>query len=329
MQPLERQWTILRILAARRFGATVRELSDEFGVSQKTIRRDLILLENLGFPVGPQKGTHGRNHWVAAWDQDTPPLTFDFCEILALYLGRSLLEPLAGTVIWDSAQSAFRRIKASLKEPALEYLGQLSALIHRTSFHNSDYRLKAELLDDLVVAIEDRLITHITYQSARSTEPVTYEVYPYGLIWHRGSLYLVAYSRDHDELRNFKLNRTSAVALESLKFQKSADFKLEDYLTGSLGVFHSNGPLRNVRIRFSPEVARYVQEHHWHHSQILTPQKDGSLLAEFQLASFEEVKSWVQSFGPNALVLEPEELRDEIVQELEKNLAAYGVEGRK
>ena len=223
-------------------------------------------------------------------------MTFDFCEVLALYLGRSLLEPLAGTVIWDSAQSAFRRIKASLKEPALEYLGKLSTLIHRTSFHNSDYGLKAEQLDELVVAIEDRLITHITYQSARSTEPVTYEVYPYGLIWHRGSLYLVAHSRDHDELRNFKLNRMSTVALETLKFQKPPDFKLEDYLKTSLGVFRSDGPVRNVRIRFSPKVACYVQEHHWHHSQILTPHKDGSLLAEFQLAALEEVKGWGRSW---------------------------------
>ena len=37
--PLVRQWTLLRILCARRHGATVREMAQEMGVSDKTIRR--------------------------------------------------------------------------------------------------------------------------------------------------------------------------------------------------------------------------------------------------------------------------------------------------
>jgi hypothetical protein len=41
---------------------------------------------------------------------------------------------------------------------------------------------------------------------------------------------------------------------------------------------------------------RYVQESNWHASQQLTPQNDGSLIAEFQLSGIEEIKSWVLSF---------------------------------
>lgn len=101
--PLERQLTILQTLSARRFGATVRELADELEVSQKTIRRDLKLLEDLGFPITPREGAHGRNHWKAESASGTPPLTFDVSEVLALYLGRTFLEPLAGTVVWESS----------------------------------------------------------------------------------------------------------------------------------------------------------------------------------------------------------------------------------
>src|SRR5688572_19070432 len=166
--PLQRQWTILRTLSARRFGATVRELAEEHGVSQKTIRRDLIQLRDLGFPISPETGVYGRNHWVATVDSGTPPLTFDVSEILALYVGRTLLEPLAGTVVWESAQSAFKKIRASLGEPALQYLDGLAGVILRTSFRDSNYRERSQIIDDLMVAIEDRRITFITYQSARS-----------------------------------------------------------------------------------------------------------------------------------------------------------------
>lgn len=317
LQPLERQWTILQTLSARRYGATVRELADEHGVSLKTIRRDLVLLQNLGFPVSPQAGSRGRNHWLADADDDTPPLKFNISELLALYMGRTLLEPLAGTIIWTSARSAFLKIRATLREPGLEYLDRLAKLLHRTSFRNSRYANKSQLIDDLMVAVEDRRIAFLTYQSARSTESLTYDVYPYGLVHHRGSLYVVAHSRQHGEVRTFKVDRIAGVALESLKFSRPADFDLQHFLRNSLGVFHQDGPTRRVVIRFAAEVARYVQEHHWHASQCLTREQDGSVRLEMELSSLEEVKSWVLSFGANAVVLEPEELRNAIVSDLE------------
>jgi len=59
-----------------------------------------------------------------------------------------------------------------------------------------------------------------------------------------------------------------------------------------------------------------VQESKWHDSQKLAQQKDGSVLAEFQLSDTEEIKRWIMSFGKHAVVLEPEELREEIKEEL-------------
>jgi cyclopropane-fatty-acyl-phospholipid synthase len=49
-----RHWVLLRTLAARRQGATLRDLAAEYEVSQKTILRDLELLRRLGFPLSDQ-----------------------------------------------------------------------------------------------------------------------------------------------------------------------------------------------------------------------------------------------------------------------------------
>ena len=321
LPPLRRQWLILRTLSVRRFGATVRELANEYGVSQKTVRRDLIALRDLGFSIREREGAHGRKHWVADSDESLVSLKFDVGEVLALFVSRSLLEPLAGTIFWDAAHSAFRKIKATLSDPAIEYLDKLSGLILRTSFRDSDYSEKSRIIDELMVAIEDRRMTFITYQSARSTEPLTYDVYPYGLVYHRGSLYLVAHSQQHEETRSFKVDRMSDIAMETLTFEKPAEFNLGDYLEHTLGIFHEDGQPQHVVIRFAAEVTGYVQEHHWHHSQKLTPQPDGSLLAEFDLAPLTEVKSWVLSFGAKAVVEEPEELREAILEEVRSVLS--------
>ena len=47
--PLVRQWILLRTLCARRYGATVKEMAEELGVSERTVRRDLETFQRSGF----------------------------------------------------------------------------------------------------------------------------------------------------------------------------------------------------------------------------------------------------------------------------------------
>ena len=54
--PLVRQWIVLQSLCSRGRWLTVRELADESGVSEKTIRRDLATLRSVGFPIEEETG---------------------------------------------------------------------------------------------------------------------------------------------------------------------------------------------------------------------------------------------------------------------------------
>ena len=105
--------------------------------------------------------------------------------------------------------------------------------------------------------------------------------------------------------------------------KRNPDFDIREHLLPSFGVYLTDGPLRTIKVHFAPAVARYVQESEWHERLILTRQRDGSLLAEIPLASTEEFCSWILSFGRKAVVLEPEELRREIAEELRASLSAY------
>jgi len=43
----------------------------------------------------------------------------------------------------------------------------------------------------------------------------------------------------------------------------------------------------------------------------------------FQVAGLDEIKRWVLSFGPEAVVLEPEKLREMVRKDLSRNLVQY------
>ena len=323
--PLVRQWILLRKLCSCHYGVTIHDMVHELGVSEKTIRRDLETFQAAGFPLKEQVCEFGRKKWHIEEGKAEPGLHFAYDEAIALYLGRRFLEPLAGTVFWEAAQRAFKKIRATLGADALKYIDQFGTMFHQTMVGVGDYTKKTELIDELMVGIEDRKAIFITYQSLRATEPVTYDVYPYGLIYHRGALYLVGRSPQHEEICHWKISRIEAAEVTKVHFQRPEDFDLQQHLAKSFGVYHGDGDVR-IRVRFAAAVARYVCESNWHESQKLVQQKDGGVVAEFQLSDTEEIKRWIMSFGQHAVVLEPESLRDEIVQELKSLLAAYKVE---
>ena len=320
--PLFRQWSLVRALCARHFGVSVQDLAQELRVTEKTIRRDLQTFARVGFPLDETLGPHGKKLWRIRPNGTEPQLSFAFDETLSLYLGRRFLDPLAGTILWEAAQKAFQKIHAGFGKGALNYLDKLAGQLHLTTVGASDYSAKREIVDELLRAVEERKATHIEYQSTRSTEPVTYEVFPYGLIFHRGSMYLVAHSRNHEEVRHFKIDRVSQVDVSAFPFTMPAGFDLSKHLSGCFGVFQGREEVL-VKVQFSAGVARFVEEGQWHASQKLRRQKNGMVIAEFRLSSTEEIKRWIMSFGSQAVVLEPEGLRQEMWNEFSELIRQY------
>lgn len=319
---LIRQWMLIRLLSSRHYGVSVRDMADELSVSDKTVRRDLQTIQEVGFPLEERVVEHGRKVWQIVPDNCRVSIDFNFDEALALYLGRRFLEPLATTPFGMASKQAFDKLRTMLGKRANDYLRRFEPLFLQTNVGVSDYSQKGDVIDAIMTAIEDRRALSITYQSLQATEPVTYRMHPYGLVYHHGALYLVGASPARKEICHWKVNRIENAEATRASFVRPADFDLQTHFAGSFGVFHSDGDVRVV-VRFSAEVARYVKESKWHASQTLTPQNDGALLAEFHLSATEEIKRWILSFGRHARVLEPPELIEDLAAELDQMVKGY------
>lgn len=314
---LLRQWLILKAIAADGGHATIKTLVEQAGKSEKTIRRDLALLRKVGFPIVETSGDFGRKTFALQsgklQDGELPRLDLCYDEALALFFCRRAVLPLAGTMFWRSAENAFAKIKTSLGPRAAAYLDRMFSRVYQTQI-GGDYAEKAELIDQLLLAVEECRVAFITYHSSRSSEPLSYPIEPYGLVAHRGSLYVVGHSQQHDEVRHWKVDRIESVSVEQFPFQRPADFDLERHLAGSLGVYHGRQAVR-VRVRFAPSAARYLGEKRMHASQRVRRERDGGATVEWTLSSTVEARSFILSFGSAAEVLEPAELRAEIASE--------------
>ena len=316
-EQFQRRWRLYQRLSKLPEGESLVELADRFKVSSKTIQRDIATLRAVGLEVVEVAEKFGLKRWRVQPDTTRVP-NFLWDEAVAIYLGRKFLEPLAGTIFWEASQRAFAKLKATFKPEALTMIESLGPLIYQTSIGSSDYSSRANVIDALMTAIEDRKVTMIEYHSLKSDAPRPISVQPLGMIYHEGSLFLVAIAEEHSQIRHYKVDRLSGVDITENRFTPPEGFALKQHLSGTLGVYgvDPNQPLRTVRIRFAVAAARYIQEHTWHESQTLEPQPDGTVICILQLKSLVEVQSWILSFGPRAEALEPPELREAVKADL-------------
>ena len=316
-EQFRRQWQLYQRLSRLPEGETLTDLADRFEVSTKTIQRDIATLRAVGLEVVEATEKFGLKRWRVEPDTTRVP-RFLFDEAAAMYLGRRFLEPLAGTIFWEAAQRAFAKLKATFTPETLAYVESFGPAIHQTAIGSSDYSQRANSIDALMTAIEDRKVTTIEYHSLKADAPRPVSVQPLGMIYHEGSLFLVAIAEEHGQVRHYKIDRLSGVEITENRFTPPEGFALKQHLSGTLGVYgvDPDQPLRTVCIRFAVAAARYIQEHTWHESQTLEPQPDGTVICTLQLKSLVEVQSWILSFGPRAEAIEPPELREAVKADL-------------
>ena len=252
---LRRQWALLRALTSRHLGLTIRQMADEVGVTERTVRRDLGVFRDVGFPLEEEVGDFGLKTWRIRGGRDQPSLSFTFDEAAALYLGRRLLEPLAGTLLWEAARGASQKIRAVLGRSVMDYLDGFATIFHQTGIGIGDYASKAEMIEELLVAIEDGKVARLFYRSERAPEPSRRDVRPYGVVYHRGALYLIALDVEQGSVKHFKVDRIESVETTSAAFTRPEGFDLSAHMSSAFGVYRGGEPI-DVVVRFAPAVAR-------------------------------------------------------------------------
>jgi predicted DNA-binding transcriptional regulator YafY len=106
-----RHWLLLRSLAARRQGATLRELAADHRVDQKTFHRDLLLLRRLGFQLKFESGYRGLKHWKLDGSAGLAQLSFTLEEAAALYLAGNSSSPWPAPIFFRAAPAPRQRRK--------------------------------------------------------------------------------------------------------------------------------------------------------------------------------------------------------------------------
>jgi proteasome accessory factor C len=169
-------------------------------------------------------------------------------------------------------------------------------------------------------AVDERREVDLQYFAASRGETTRRTVQPLGLHNHRGIWYLAAFCTQREDKRVFRLSRILKSKLSDCIFDPlDEEFDAAAFVEESITIPLCGG--QEVVIRFSPKVARWIQER-WG-SEYLSTDPDGSVVARLHDVSAEFVLSYVASFGGEARIEKPEELRDRLRDQAKNALSGY------
>ena len=181
------------------------ELADRLEVSARTLRRDVDRLRELGYVVDAVRGVAG-GYQLRAGGQ-LPPLLLEDDEAVAIAV--SLQSSAAGGTpgMEDIAVQALSKVIALMPPRLRRQMDALRSQTERLPWSGGP-ALDPALLSTLAQACRDSEPIHFTY-TARDSEPTDRWVEPHRMVSMGRRWYLVAYDRDRQDWRSFRVDRIS------------------------------------------------------------------------------------------------------------------------
>jgi predicted DNA-binding transcriptional regulator YafY len=204
LEPSARLLDLLELLQARPL-MTGRELADRLAIDGRTVRRYITALQDLGIPVEGQRGVGGGYRMRPGFR--LPPLMLTEDEAVGVVLGL-----LAAGRLGADVEDALTKIHRVLPDVLRRRVEALEATLGFTEAAPSAAPVRGSSALLLAEAIRRRRRLRVRYRTFAGDESER-ELSPHGLVVHSGRWYLAAFDHGRDDLRTFRVDRVSQVAL--------------------------------------------------------------------------------------------------------------------
>ncbi len=193
------------------------DLAERLEVTERTVRRDVDRLRDLGYPIDATPGTDGGYRLAAG--AHLPPLVLDDDEAVAVAVGLRAAAGAAIGGIADTSVQALAKIEQLLPNHLRRRVSALDANVvslHRA--HRDDVHVHADALSVLASVCRDHEQVRFEYRS-RDGEDSRRLVEPHQLVAADHLWYLVAWDVRRTDWRTFRVDRLSGPQPAGVRFK--------------------------------------------------------------------------------------------------------------
>jgi predicted DNA-binding transcriptional regulator YafY len=293
---------------------TARDLAERLEISERTVLRDMDALAAAGVPVVADRGPGGGWSLIDGYQTKLTGLTA--AEIQTLFFAHppQLLQALG---LGSAAEAAWLKLQAALPVTSQQQAerARRSLLIDPGGWQESKSIASLPvLLDALWRGRRVRFIYEkgLGEASERLVDPL-------GLV-ARGSVWYLVASREN-ELRTYRVSRMRDALLDEKESVSPDGFDLAAYWEKSTVEFRGHLPRYYATFLAAPSIMRWARYRGW---RLEEEHEEGSRVRiRMRFDIEEEALQFALSFGTNVEVIEPAELRNQVLEAARAMLERY------
>lgn len=294
----------ITIILLNKGTVTAKELAARFGVSTRTIYRDIDVLSLSGVPVYMTQGSGGGISLLEDYALDKTLLTEQESEslVLALQTLQVTKYPEVEMII-DKIGAVFKK-KQNPNWVEIDFTPWGSSPNDQNKFKD----IKKAILQRNVIKFD--YVNADGRRSNRSAEPDK-------LLYKGSSWYMTAYCRERQGYRIFRISRVKNVEVTAEEFAPREMSGTENKdMRGIIPTFIQ------LKLRFQPPVLNRIYDDF--DDSFILKNPDGTLDVEVAFPEDEWVYGYLMSYGSNVEILEPEHVRKVIAARMSQALQYYG-----
>jgi len=301
MNHIERLNAILIQLQSKRI-VKASEIAERFGISLRTVYRDIRALEASGVPIGSEAGVG----YFLMDNYKLPPVMFSKDEASALLFGEKLIEKMSDNRMKSDFRSAITKIKAILKPEEKDRLEKLHSHISVLNYYAASDNYNYLYLNEIQQALVSKQVLELDYQAGYGAPPTKRLVEPIGLCNYHRRWHLFAWCRLRTEYRDFRLDRIKNLKILEENYKGKRHISLEEFIS-QMNVITGEP---NISVIIKNENIHTVSDSkYWYGFINDEPVDDQTSRLYFSNTELRGFATWIISSGSYAKVEKPEELK--------------------
>jgi predicted DNA-binding transcriptional regulator YafY len=301
LKKFNRTVAILTQLQAKRI-VKAQELADRFGVSLRTIYRDIKTLESSGVPIMSEAGVG----YMIMEGYRLPPVMFTREEASSLLTAEKLMQKFTDKSIGSFYETAMIKIKSVLRSADKDWIDVLE---NQIAIHPAQQLFNKNIPDALEIVLEsiaEKRQLLLSYKSL-SDEITERVIEPVGVFHEYNFWYMLGYCLLRNDYRQFRTDRMYAIKRTPHKFSKQHG-KLADYRKD-----FNDYPKVKVRFIIDKKIAKHIANTKKHYGFVSELETEEGIEMTFMTSEIEQgFPRWILMFGDYASIIEPEELKENV-----------------
>lgn len=292
---------------------TAQELADEFNVSLRTIQRDLLELTEMGVPFYSEVGRNGG--YTMLHGEMLPPISFTEEETASIVFTYESLKQYQDIPYEAEIDSVINKLISQVSKTLQEKLNSIKKHIYMKIPCRVE---KSPFLKSIFHASIEKRILSFSYDSLESKKDK--KAIPLGIYSENGYWYFPAYDLNHKRINLFRVDRVLSLKekeIENISLPTMAQWREQ---RDTILPEHSC----ELVLRISKKAVRDFSNFFFDFSKIIWDDAHvGILHQNISKREFPYIASLIATFGSDAEIMEPQELRDMLINKIEDTLSLY------